>query len=389
MRTIVPSNFTLFCIGVSYMKFSVSTQEFQKSLGSISGIILAKSTLPILENFLFELSEKTLSVTATDLEMYTTVTFNVDSQDKGKLVVPAKRLLETVRSLTDPTIKFTIDVESNKITMKTENGEYKLTGESSENYPTLPEFKGEKELKISSDSLKRMITKTEFAVSSDELRPAMTGVLLQIRPEELCAASTDGHRLVRFRNTTFRSKYKAVDIIIPAKALKLAVKCLEDAEGTLYFNESHLKFTFGNIILISRLIDEKYPNYESVIPLDNTKKLVVNRSQLLTAVRRTALFANSTTRQVRFSLTKGSMSISAEDIDFGSEAKEVVSCDYTGEEMEIGFNAGYVADVLAHIDTDNAEFMLNTPTRAAMVKPATVQEGEDILMLVMPVRLNA
>ncbi len=371
------------------MKFSVSTNEFQKLLGSISGVIPSKSTLPILENFLFELSGNSLQVTATDLEMYTTVSINVDSADKGKLVIPAKRILEIVRSITDPTMKFNVDVESNKIVLTTENGEYKLTGESSENYPSLPEFKGEKELKVSSDVLKRMITKAEFAVSSDELRPAMTGVLVQIRPEELSAVSTDGHRLVRYRNTTFTSKHKAVDLIIPAKALKLTVKCLEESEGTMFFNESHIKFLLGNITLITRLIEEKYPNFESVIPVDNTKKLVVNKNQLLSSVRRTALFANTTTRQVRFSMTSGSLAISAEDIDFGSEAKETLTCDYDAEPMEIGFNAGYVVDVLSHVDSEDAIFMLSQPTRAVMVKPTTSQEGEDVLMLVMPVRLNA
>lgn len=370
------------------MKFSVSTNEFQKLLGSISGVIPAKSTLPILENFLLELSGDTLGITATDLEMYTTVTLKVESKDKGKFIVPAKRLLEIVRSLTDPTIKFTVDLESFKITLNTENGEYKLTGETDENYPSLPEFKGEKELKVGNDVLKRMITKSEFAVSSDELRPAMTGVLIQIRPEELSAISTDGHRLVRYRNTSFRSKHKAIDMIIPAKTLKMAVKCFEETEGTLFFNESHIKFVFGNTTLLSRLIDEKYPNYESVIPLDNNKKLVVNKNQLLSAVRRTSLFANSTTRQVRFGVKSGSMSVSAEDIDFGMEANETLTCDYDGDELEIGFNAGYVVDVLSHLDTDDAVFLFSAPTRAAMVKPSAVHEGEDILMLVMPVRLN-
>ncbi|MBI3189693.1 MAG: DNA polymerase III subunit beta [Ignavibacteriales bacterium] len=371
------------------MKFSVSTPDLQKHLGSISGVIPTKSTLPILENFLFEVSGNELDITATDLEMYTTIRVNVEGKDKGKFVIPAKRLLETVRSLTDPTVKFDVDTDTFKIVMKTENGEYKLTGESSESYPSLPDFKGEKELKISSEILKRLISKAEFAVSSDELRPAMTGVLFQIRPEEICAVATDGHRLVRMRNTSFKSKHKATDVIVPAKALKLIVKSLEGVEGTIFFNESHIKFSIGNMILITRLIEEKYPNYESVIPIDNDKKLTVNKNQLLSSVRRTSLFANTTTRQVRFSITGSSMAVSAEDIDFGSEAKETLTCDYNAEDMEIGFNAVYVVDVLSHIDTDEAVFMLNTPTRAVTVRPPTQQEGEDILMLVMPVRLNA
>lgn len=370
------------------MNFSVSTSEFQKFLGSISGVIPAKSTLPILENFLLELSGNLLNITATDLEVYITVTLNVESKDEGKIVIPAKRLLETVRALTDPVIKFNIDLDTFKVIMSTENGEYKLVGESSENYPSLPEFSGEKELKISSESLKRMITRAEFAVSSDELRPAMTGVLIQIRPEELCAVSTDGHRLVRYKNTAFKTKLKPTDLIIPAKALKIAVKCLEESEGMMFFNESHIKLLLGKITLLTRLIDEKYPNYESVIPIDNNKRLKVNKNELLASVRRTALFANYSNRQVRFSIEKSSMSISAEDLDFGSEAKEKISCDYDSEPMEIGFSAAYMQDVLSHIDSEEAIFLLSTSTRAATVTPSIPHEGEDVLMLVMPVRLN-
>ena len=370
------------------MTFSVSSIELQKVLASVSGVIPSKSTLPILENFLFELSGDKLNITATDLEISMTVTLKVKGSGNSKIAIPAKRLLETVRALPNISVAFTCDIGSNKITMKTENGEYKLTGESSENYPTIPEFKGQDKLTFESETLKRLISKTLFAVSSDELRPAMMGILFQMKKNEIKAVATDGHRLVKFQNSNFSPGEIDKEIIVPAKALNLLLKSITEKESTASFNSTHAMFSFNGNTLISRMIDEKYPNYESVIPLDNDKKLIVDKNQLLSSVRRTALYASMTTHQVRISLKKGSMDVSAEDIDFGSEARETLSCDYSSEPMEIGFNASYIIDVLSHVDTDEVQFLLSSPTRACILKPMTQREGENLMMLVMPVRLN-
>ena len=371
------------------MKFSVSSSELQKVLGSISGVIPPKSTLPILENVLFELSKDKLNITATDLEISMSVSLNVKGSMDGKIAVPAKRLFETVRSLPTTDITFTADAGNNKIVMQTENGEYRLTGESSENYPSVPAFKGHDDLKMDNETLRRLISKTSFAVSADELRPAMMGILFQIKKSEIRAVATDGHRLVKLENTAFGSGTMEREVIVPAKALNLVLKSIDEKESRVSFNETHAMFSTGNTTLISRMIEEKYPNYESVIPLDNEKKLVADKNQLLSSVRRTALYASSTTHQVRFSLKKGSMTVSAEDIDFGSEAKETLKCDYSSDPMEIGFNSAYVIDILSHIDTDEVVFMFSSPTRASIIKPVTQRDGESLLMLVMPVRLNA
>lgn len=371
------------------MKFSVSSSELQKSLGSIVSVVPSKSTLPILENFLFDLEGDTLKITATDLEVTTTVRMKVSGNGEGKIAVPAKKLLDTVRALPSTNVSFLIDTAANKIEMKTDNGEYRLTGESSENYPTIPEVKKKNEISIDNDTFRRLINKTSFAVSADELRPAMMGILIQIRKNEVCAVATDGHRLVRLTNTTFAGDTSGIDVVVPAKALNTVVKCLEGNSSSISFDDSHILFILGNVTLTSRLIEEKYPNFESVIPIDNDKRLVVNKNQLLSSVRRTALYASVTTHQVRFSLKKNQVTVSAEDIDFGSEAKETLQCDYTHEAMEIGFNSSYIMDILSHIDTDEVEFSFSTPTRAAVVKPVTQHKGEDLLMLVMPVRLNA
>ncbi len=371
------------------MKFSVSSNELQKVLGVVSGVIPQKSTLPILENVLFDLSKNELTITATDLEISISVKLSVKGNSEGKIAVPAKRLFETVRSLPSTDMTFSADAGDGKIVIQTQNGEYKLSGESSDNYPTVPGFKGQDNLSVDNETIRRLISKTSFAVSSDELRPAMMGILFQIKKNGICAVATDGHRLVKFENTKFASGKMERDVIIPAKALNLVLKSIEGKETSVSFNETHAMFSSGSTTLISRLIEEKYPNYESVIPLDNDKKLVVDKNQLLSSARRTALYASSTTHQVRFAVKKNSVTVSAEDIDFGSEAKETLKGEYSDDPMEVGFNSAYIIDILSHVDTEEVLFLFSSPTRASIVKPVTQREGESVLMLVMPVRLNA
>ncbi len=370
------------------MKFSAPSLELQKIMGNVASVIPAKSTLPILENFLFEISKSVLTITATDLDTSISSTLKVTDAADGTIAVPARRLTETIRSLPNIDVEFIADTVSNKILMKTANGEYKLTGEPHENYPTLPTFEGDQKLPVSGEVLRRLISKTAFAVSADELRPAMMGILFQLRKKEIRTVATDGHRLVKCTNTGISSTTER-DIVIPAKALTIVAKSAADAESSLMFDDHHIMVHFGNSTLVARIIEDKYPNYESVIPSDNNKKLIVDKQQLLASVRRTAIYASTTNHQVRFSLKKGAMSVSAEDIDFGSEARETISCDYSHEPMEIGFNSAYVIDILSHIDTDEVRFDFSTPTRAATIQPVTQHEGEDLLMLVMPVRLNS
>ncbi|HUN67117.1 MAG TPA: DNA polymerase III subunit beta [Bacteroidota bacterium] len=370
------------------MKFSAPSNELQKVLGLVASVVPSKSTLPILENFLFEISRSTLTITATDLDTSISTSISVKNVSEGVIAVPAKRFSETVRSLPNTDIEFSADVANNKIVMKTGTGEYKLTGESSENFPTLPTFEGTSSLKMDGKIFRRLIEKTSFAVSSDELRPAMTGILFQMKKKEIRTVATDGHRLVKFINTSFSSPGER-EVIIPAKAVNIVAKSVTDDDLSMMFDDHHVKFTLGGTTIVSRLVDEKYPNYESVIPTDNAKNATVDKQLLLSSVRRAALYASSTNHQVRFSLKKGSMTVSAEDIDFGSEARETIPCDYSSEQMEIGFNSTYVTDILSHIDTDEVTFQLSSATRAAIVSPVTQRDGEQLLMLIMPVRLNS
>lgn len=371
------------------MKFTANNADFQRTLNKVGGVIPVRSTLPILENILFDLLNDTLTLTATDLEISLTMSMQVRGSEDGSIAIPAKRLLDTIKALPESAApKFTIDTTTNKIKITTENGEYALTGESAKEFPAVPQFKSTGEITIENSSLKRIIHRTAFAVSTDELRPAMMGVLIQTKGSDLCAVSTDGHRLVKYIHKSAKAGSFKRDLIIPAKALQTVNRSIEGGNNTISINDSHIRFTFDNTVLISRLIDESYPNYESVIPTENTKELIINRSNLVDSIRRVALYASATTHQVRFDVKKGSLAITAQDIDFGGEAKETIACEYSNDEMEIGFNSTYVVDVLTHLDSEKVSFKFSSATRAGLVSPVDAKDGEDVLMLVMPVRLN-
>jgi len=213
-------------------------------------------------------------------------------------------------------------------------------------------------------------------------------VLMQFKQNELRAVATDGHRLVRLTYKDVKGGKPGKDVIVPSKALALVSRTLEEGACTMSVSTTHAQFTSGKVTLTSRLIEEAYPNYESVIPLDNEKRLTVSRDQLLASVRRVALYSSSTTHQVRFSLKKDELRVTAEDVDFGGEAREKIVCQYSADEMEIGFNSTYVVDILSHIDSSEIAFKFSSAVRAAIITPASMKENEDVLMLVMPMRLN-
>lgn len=371
------------------MKFTVSSADFQRGLAKISGVVPSKSTLPILENILFDLKKNSLRAVATDLEVAVSIVIDVKGSEDGTVTIPARRLLDTLRSLPDVQLVVSVDVASHKVKLITETGEYTIMGESSEEFPAVPQFKADQQNQIELTLLKKVIGGTAFAVSADELRPAMTGMLIQLSDKEFRAVATDGHRLVRYTTSSIKGIKAIEEIIIPSKALTLLAKSVEEAEGVMTTNASHVQFQFGSTTLTSRLIQEKYPNYESVIPLDNEKSLTIDREELLASVRRVALYSSSTTHQIRFSMKANELRVTAEDVDFGGEAREKLRCIYDGEDMEIGFNSTYVVDLLSHLDAESVTFRFNNPVRAAVVSPTNQRSGEDILMLVMPVRLNA
>ncbi len=372
------------------MKFSANTSDLLRIISKVNGVVPSKSTSPILENVVFDLLNDNLSITATDMDTWLSSSIKVKGSEEGKIAIPAKRLLDTLRTLSpDSDVSFHADITTNKIKITTKNGEYSLTGENAKEFPSSPQFKGIEELNLESAVLKSIIHKTAFAVSTDELRPAMMGVLFQSKGSELRSVATDGHRLVRVITKLPKGSGLKRDIIVPAKALHLVIRTLESGDNTISMSDTHIRFTFDKTVLISRLIDETYPNYESVIPQDNDKNLMVNRDELLTSLRRVALYASATTHQVRFEMGKGTVTVSAQDMDFGGEARETLTGEYTSEKLDIGFNSVYLIDILTHLDTEKVNFKFSTPTRAGLVSPISSDKTDaDIIMLVMPVRLN-
>lgn len=368
------------------MRFNLSSSELVKALSAVSGAVPNKATLPILETILFESKDGQLRLTATDLEISIIEYINADIDEDGAVAIPARRLTETLRQLPDIPVGFDVDEKFN-VKFRTDKGTYKLVGEDPDEFPEVPDLNDGHTLETTKDDVLKAINKTLFAVSTDDLRPAMMGVYFDIGPEESKFVATDGHRLVRYIKQDLTSE-EAINFIVPEKALNLVQKALHGEECILTITEDHARFKSGNTIVITRLINEQYPNYDSVIPRENDKTLVINKEQMLATVKRVAIFSSSTTRQIRLQLNADKLTIRAEDIDMSSEAKETIACDYDNEEMEIGFNAKYLADVLGNVDDEEVYFEFSTPNRAGIVKPSEEEENEQMLMLVMPVMLN-
>jgi DNA polymerase-3 subunit beta len=371
------------------MKFIVNSAYLLKQLSNINGVITTNPVVPILENFLFELEKGGLTVTASDLQTSMITDLQVESKEKGSIAVPARILLDTLKNLPEQPVTFSIDESTYSIEIISDNGRYKLAGENATDFPKVPAVSNDFSAEISTEVLARAINNTIFATSNDELRPAMTGVFVNLGDKDTTFVATDGHRLVRYRRTDVNSE-NGSSIIIPRKALNLLKATLpsENTEVSLNFNLSNAYFKFGNIKMICRLIDERFPDYDNVIPSVNNIKMSIERSDLLGALRRISIYANKTTHQVRLKITGSELQVSAEDLDFSNEANERLSCEHDGEDIEIGFNAKFLIEMLTNMDSDKIKLMMSAPNKAGVILPAEKDANEDILMLVMPVMLN-
>jgi DNA polymerase-3 subunit beta len=371
------------------MKFIVNSSYLLKQLSNINGVITTNPVVPILENFLFEIDKSSLTVTASDLQTSMITELTVESKEKGNIAVPARILLDTLKNLPDQPVTFSIDESTYSIEISSDNGRYKLSGENATDFPKVPSVSNDFSAAISSEVLARAINNTIFATSSDELRPAMTGVYVNLGEKNTTFVATDGHRLVRYRRSDVKSD-NGNAIIIPRKALNLLKATLpsENTDVTIDFNMSNAFFKFGNIRMICRLIDERFPDYENVIPSASTIKMTINRNDFLGSLKRISIYANKTTHQVRLKITGSELQVSAEDLDFSNEANERLSCEHEGEDIEIGFNAKFLIEMLSNLDTDQIRLNMNAPNKAGVIFPAEKDKAEDILMLVMPVMLN-
>lgn len=371
------------------MKFIVNSSYLLKQLSNINGVITTNPVVPILENFLFEIDKSSLTVTASDLQTSMITEIAVESKEKGSIAVPARILLDTLKNLPDQPVTFSIDESTYSIEISSDNGRYKLAGENATDFPKVPSVSNDFSAAISSEVLARAVNNTIFATSNDELRPAMTGVYVNLGDKSTTFVATDGHRLVRYRRSDIKSE-NGNSIIIPRKALNLLKATLptENTDVTIDFNMSNAFFKFGNIRMICRLIDERFPDYENVIPSLNPIKMTISRTDLLGSLKRISIYANKTTHQVRLKITGSELQVSAEDLDFSNEANERLSCDHEGDDIEIGFNAKFLIEMLTNLDTDQIKLNMSAPNKAGVIVPAEKEKGEDILMLVMPVMLN-
>ncbi|MCI0751291.1 MAG: DNA polymerase III subunit beta [Flammeovirgaceae bacterium] len=371
------------------MKFIVNSAYLLKQLSNINGVITTNPVVPILENFLFELEKGNLTVTASDLQTSMITEVQVESKEKGSIAVPARILLDTLKNLPEQPVTFSIDESTYSIEIISDNGRYKLAGENATDFPKVPTVSNDFSAEISTEVLSRAVNNTIFATSNDELRPAMTGVYVNLGDKNTTFVATDGHRLVRYRRSDVKSD-NGSSIIIPRKALNLLKTTLptENTPVSIDFNLSNAFFKFGNIRMICRLIDERFPDYENVIPSGNNIKMTIDKGDFLGALRRISIYANKTTHQVRLKITGSELQISAEDLDFSNEANERLSCEHEGDDIEIGFNAKFLIEMLSNMDSGQIKLTMSAPNKAGVILPAEKDKSEDILMLVMPVMLN-
>ena len=370
------------------MKFSVSSTELLKQLQIAGGAIGSNPVLPILEDFLFSLNNNRLKITATDLETSITTEIEVMSDGDGTVAIPAKILLDTLKALPQQPITVSINEDNFAVEITSAYGKYRLAGENGQDFPKIPEPDSVDTISLQAPSLAQAIGKTLFATSNDELRPAMTGVYFQVDFNKLTFVATDAHKLVKFTFKEIASEV-STSFIVPKKALNLLKGILPSEDSVkLSFNKANAFFSFGDVNLVCRLIDARYPDYNAVIPVENPNLLTVTKSDFQNSLKRIAIYANKTTNQVILNINEGSLTVSAQDLDFSNEATEQLSCTYEGTPLTIGFNAKFLIEMLTVLETEEVKMELSTPTRAGILLPVEETEGEEILMLVMPVMLS-
>jgi DNA polymerase-3 subunit beta len=303
--------------------------------------------------------------------------------------MPARILLDTLKTFPEQPLTFVIDDNLTGVELSSDYGKYSLSCINGEEFPKFPVLEDPSKVTIPADSLADAIQKSIFATGNDELRPVMSGVFFQFSSESLIFVATDAHKLVRYKRTDLSSDNTA-EFIMPKKPLNLLRQSLLTADDvTITYNETNAQFEYDHVVLTCRLIDGRYPNYEAVIPKENPNKLLVERTALLTSIKRVAIFSNKTTHQIRLKIAGNELTISAEDLDFANKAHERLNCDYEGEDMEIGFNSRFFIEMLSNLESDNVRIELSAPNKAGLLNPAdSTDEGEDLLMLVMPVMLN-
>ncbi len=376
------------------MKFIVSSSELLSHLQSVSKAISGKSTIPILDSFLIDLKSGELTITASDLESTLITKLSLENSDgDGKVAMEAKRLLDILKEFPEQPLTFEIDMENLAITILSENGKFSIVGSPADEYPQFPELTKDATTKflIKADILENGISKTVFATANDELRPVMNGIYFSMTDKDITFVASDSHKLVRYRRTDAKADGDS-SFILPKKPANLLKGLLSgiDEEVTVEFDEKNAVFTFMGFKLICRLTEGKFPNYESVIPTENPNKLIINRTDLNNTVKRVSVFSNQASNLIKLHLTANEITISAQDIDFSISAHERLACQYDGDDMEIGFKSVFLAEIISNMGSQEVVFEMSDPSKAGIMLPfESDSEHEDVLMLLMPMMINA
>ena len=370
------------------MKFIVSSSALLKQLQQINGVIGSNNVLPILEDFLFEIETNKLTVVATDLETVMKIHLNIEAKDSGRVCIPAKILMDSLKNL--PNQPLTFDIDKNfGIEITSDNGKYKVMGENPDNFPKEPPADDTSAFTMTSHQLLTAINKTLFAVSNDDLRPAMTGVYFELDKKSLTTVATDAHRLVRYTLKEV-SCPKKDSFIVPKKPLTLLKGSLPDYEDeiSISYNNNHMFVNHGTVQLSCRLLDARFPDYKVVIPAENPYQMTINRQDFQSALRRISIFSNKSTNLVTLTISGSELQLTAQDIDFSQEGNERMSCQYDGEDITISFNARFLIEMLGSTNSEEVRLELSTPSKAGLIKPVETEENEELLMLAMPLMSN-
>lgn len=372
------------------MKFSVSSSILSSRLQALSKVLSSKSTLPILDNFLFELSGNLLVITASDSENLMKASLQLDQCDgEGRFTIPSRTILDATRELPEQPLTFEVDLAKYTVKVHYLNGVYNFIAQSAEEYPqhkALADLSGS--ITIQSSVLSANLVRSLFATGQDELRPVMNGVYFDLTQEHLAIVASDGQKLVRNRITNIKTQAPTA-FILPKKPAMLLRNVLakDDSIVTINFDQRNAEIQFVDGFLSCRLIEGRYPNYNSVIPQENPHRITIDRKSLISALRRVLPFA-STTQLVRLHVEMGKLELSSEDLDFSTSAKESLVCDYDSMTMNIGFRGSSLTDVLSNLESEDVVIVLADPSRAGVIFPASQPENEDVLMLIMPMLLN-
>ena len=372
------------------MNFIVSSSLLYKEIQTLGGIINSTNTLPILDNFLFEINNNKLTLSSSDLESTMTSEIEIESTSTDKIAISAKLLTDILKTFSEQPLTFS-KTDNNTIEISASNGKYSLAYLNGDEFPKQIELLDAHETKVNGSDLGNAINSTIFASGTDDLRPVMNGVFFQFNSDSLKFVATDAHKLVKFETTEYTAN-EVSEFIMPKKPLQILKGILqgENSELVIQYNESNAKFIFDKSSITCRLIDGKFPNYEAVIPKDNPNVLTIDRQLFLNSVRRVSIFSNKTTNQIRIKIAGTLLNISAEDFDFSNKADENLECQFSGDDIQIGFNSKFLIEMLNNLESDMITLSMSHPNRAGIIRPLN-EDGESketITMLVMPVMLN-